>query len=192
MAFAAAALPVIAIGLGVAGAVVNTTATIAANNYQSEVLARNAALMEQNAQRSVQAASAASLQQDQMTRALLGEQIATQSASGLKIGGKSQMLTRKSARELGRLDAENIRYAGDVEAFNYRQLAQDAESEIQFRKQSNTFALLGGFLDAGGAVIGGLRQSPSLTNSLLGTRKSSVSTAGLKIGGSGTTLRFAR
>lgn len=183
MAFAASALPVIltvaSIGLGVAGAAVNTSATIASNNYQSQVLQRNKELMELNAQRAIESSAQEQLKQDQMTRALIGEQLATQSASGLKLGGKSQMLTRKAARELGRLDALNIRHAGEVEAYNFRQMAADASQEIQFRQQSNGYAMLSGFLDAGSAVVGGLRTPGFLdsASSLLGARKGIGNTA---------------
>jgi hypothetical protein len=196
MAFAASALPVLltvaSLGLGVGSAVMNTSATMAANNYQSQVLARNAQLMEMNAQRAVEASANQAQQQDQMTRALLGEQLATQSASGLKIGGKSQMLTRKSARELGRLDALNIRHQGDVEAFNFRQMANDATEEIKFKQQSNGYALASGFLDAGSAIVGGATNLSSQIPSLLGKAKVNSWSSRSYTANRNPSFRFAR
>lgn len=200
MAFAAAALPIIGvvatvagIGLQLAAVQQNTSATVAANNYQSQVLERNRALMELNAQRAVESASVQQLQQDQMTRALLGEQIAQQSASGLKLGGRSQMLTRKAARELGRLDAENIRYQGDIEALNFRQMAEDATQEIEFRQKNNGYAMTSGFLDSASVLVGGAstlaKTDFSSINSILGSRKTSPNAySGVK----STSFRFAR
>jgi hypothetical protein len=103
---------------------------------------------------------------------LLGEQIATQSASGLRLGGKSQMLTRKSARQLGRLDALNVIHAGEIEAHNFRQQALDASEQVKFLGQSNQNAVLSGFLDAASVGITGLRSMPgNALTSLVGKSK---------------------
>lgn len=182
---------------GIAGAVVSTSATIAANNYQAEVAKRNADLMNKNAERAGAAAQQAQIQQDQATAALLGEQIAAQSASGLKLGGRSQMLTRKSARELGRLDAMTIRNEGDVNVFNYRMMAQDETEKIKFLNQASGYALLGGFLDAASVGLTGLKGLGSQgTTGLFGQTKKPFSadafvrksSAGANSGG----LKFAR
>lgn len=186
-------LTIAGIGVGIAGAVASTSATISANNYQKQVAARQAEIMNTNAERAGQAAQQAQIQQDQQTAALLGEQLATQSASGLKIGGKSQMLTRKSARELGRLDALTVRDAGDVEVFNYRMLAQDEADKIKYLNQANGTALLTGFLDAASVGLTGLKNL-SAPGSLLGSTKIIKNTSLLKTGsfGSGGGLKFAR
>lgn len=191
MAFAAPALAVIGTVAAIGGAVVSTAATIQANNYQAQVAKRNAELMNANAERAVQRSQQEQLQKDQETRALLGEQIAAQSASGLKLGGRSQILTRKSARMLGRLDALNIRTAGDTEAFNYRMMAQDEYDKIKFLGQSNNFALASGFLNAisaGATGFSNLKLPPvqRVTQSM-----SSSSVARL-VPGYGSALRFAR
>lgn len=177
MAFAAPIipfLPLIAAGVTAVGAVVNTAATISANNYQKKVAEKNRQLMLENAKRAEQQAQADQLAKDWENRALLGEQIAAQSASGLKLGGRSQLLTRKSARELGRLDALNIRYAGDVEAWNYKQLADGETDKIKQLSSANNFALLSGFLDVASAGIGGLANKS--TQSIFGATKSNLGT----------------
>jgi hypothetical protein len=182
MAFAAGIAPILqVIGTvaAVGSAVVGTAATISANNYQAQIAKRNAELMEINAQRAVQRSQTEQLAQDQQTRALLGEQLAAQSASGLKLGGKSQMLTRKSARMLGRLDAINVRDQGNVEAFNYRMMAADEMDKIKFLNQSSGFALLSGFLDAAGSGASGLANlKPGTLQSVFGGTKPKTSALG--------------
>lgn len=179
----------------IGGTIISTSAAMQANKYQQQVLARQAAQMEENAGRATQAAQVNQQQQDMQTRALIGEQVAAQSASGLKLGGKSQMLTRKAARELGRMDALNIRQAGDVEAYNFRMIAQDKFDELKFTKGQAGSILLSGFLDAASAGITGLRGLPkSNLDSLFGARK--VSNYSASIGTRGpwgsTGMKFAR
>lgn len=174
--------------IGIFGAVQNTSATIAANNYQAQVAERNRQANELNAQRALERSSAEQVQQDEQTRALLGAQIAAQSASGLRLGGRSQMLTRKSARELGRLDAINVKRAGEVDAYNFRVAAEDASKQIDFLHQSNKHAMLSGFLDAASVGISGLRSLPgNQLTSIVGARKASVPTYQSR-----PSLRFAR
>lgn len=186
MAFAAPLLPILAIGVGVAGVAVSTASAIAQNNYQKQVAQRNAAIAEINAQRATTQAQSEQLKQDQETRALLGEQIAAQSASGLKLGGRSQMLTRKSARQLGRMDAVAIREAGDVEAWNFRQIAAENYDQIKFLQQSSNFALLSGFLDAASIGISGLSKTNMFGATKTVAKKDPWYTAGR------SALRFAR
>lgn len=182
-------LTIASIGVGIAGVAASTSAAMQANNYQQQVLERNRLLMEENAQRAIHASQQAQIQQDDQTRALLGEQLATQSASGLKLGGRSQVLTRKSARMLGRLDAETIRQAGEIEAYNFRQAAEDAATEGKFLKQQQGSILLSGFLDAASVGLTGLRSAPTQLSSLMGGRKSSIAST---TGGYKSNLRFAR
>lgn len=181
-------LTAVSVAVGVMGVVANTSATIAANNYQAQVAERNRQAQELNAQRALARSSAEQQQQDEQTRALLGAQIAAQSASGLRLGGRSQMLTRKSARELGRLDAINVKRAGEVDAYNFRVAAEDASKQVDFLHQSNKHAVLSGFLDAASVGISGVRSLPgNQLSSLVGARKSNVPTYQTR-----PSLRFAR
>jgi hypothetical protein len=164
-------LPLLGILVGVAGTVVGVNAQIQANNYQKQIAERNRALMEENARRAIHASQTAQIQQDEITRGLLGEQLAEQSASGLRIGGRSQMLTRKSARELGRRDALNIRYQGEVDAYNFRVMALEETDKINFLNSANSNAILTGFLDAASVGLTGISNSPQLMSSILGQRK---------------------
>lgn len=194
MAFAApvfAALPVIlgivGTGLTIAGIVQQTQAQQQVSNYQAMVADRNAAIMEQNATRSLDRSRQDLLKQEEQTRALIGQQIAAQSASGLKLGGRSQMLTRKSARALGRQDAENVLKAGDIEAINFRQTAEDFRMQSTFARQEGANAGVAGALGVGSALVGGAQSffKPGVTSLLGASKLSKQSVPGA------TKLRFA-
>lgn len=145
--------------LGAAGSIVSGVAGMAAANYQAKVARMNAEISRDNAQRSIQEAQLRQIEQDNQTRALMGEQLAAQSASGLSLGGRSQMLTRKSAAQLGRKDALNVRYQGEVESTNYENQARGHEASAQMYKSQGINSLIGGFFDAGSSIIGGAKPS---------------------------------
>lgn len=179
MAFSPAIIGAVGLGLsaigtaiGVFGAIQSANATAQSQMYQSQVAERQRQINLMNAQRAADRAKQEQVQTDDQTRALLGEQIAAQSASGLKLGGRSQMLTRKSARQLGRLDALNVIHAGQIEAYNYRVAAEDSAGEARFLRQSASNSALTGWLDAGSTLIGGIRSTNLFrVPSLLGPTK---------------------
>lgn len=177
MAFAPAAfaalptiLGVISTGVAIAGVVASTSAATQQANFQAMIADRNKAVMEDNAVRAQYASQVQQEESDRVARGLIGEQIAAQSASGLKIGGRSAMLTRKSAKQLARMDALNIRQAGDIEAHNYRIGAEDAALQAGFARQTASNALAEGFLTGVGTLVGGA--SNFLSTSKLGTTTS--------------------
>lgn len=189
MAFAPVALTIptiltgVSTAVGVVGAIMSANAAAQSANYQAAIAERQAEVNRINAARAIETSQQQQLEQDQQTRAFLGEQIAAQSASGLRIGGGSAMLTRKSARELGRLDALNIRQAGEVEAYNWKVGAEDAAASAGFAKMQANNSLLEGFMTGAGTLVGGLGKIkwPTAPTSLLGGSKSA----------SPTRLRFA-
>jgi len=143
MSFLPAVAGILSAVLGAAGAVVQAQQQAAAleqqaaneqaaadmSRYQQKVIDMNKKLMEDNAARSVSVAQITQQEQDQEAKALIGEQIAQQGASGLSLGGRSQILTRKSAATLGRKDALNIRYAGEVDKYNILTEAANLNTE---------------------------------------------------------------
>lgn len=156
MAFLAA-IPLagwISAGVSAVGALTGGFASYAAGNYANKVAEMNAGIAEKNALRAKNSASIEAQQQDALTLGMLGEQEAAQSASGLSITGKSQVLTRKAAARLGRLDALNITRAGEIEAYNHRVDAANMLAQGQQAKASGAGSLLGGFLGAGSSLIG--------------------------------------
>jgi hypothetical protein len=154
----------------------STSAAVQRANFEAQVQERNRVAMEDNAVRSQYNAQVQQQESDRQASALIGEQVAAQSASGLKLGGRSQMLTRKSAKQLARLDALNIRQAGEVEAYNYRMGAEDAALAAGFARSTASNAMTEGFLSGIGTIAGGassfLKSSPlAKPTSLIGGSK---------------------
>lgn len=167
MSIGALAVPLLiaSTAVGVVGGIVQTSAAINASNYQASVAQRQAEISQDNAVRAEQAAQVEQQQQDEQTKAALGSILATQGASGLSVSGKSQLLTRKTAATLGRQDALNVRQAGDLAAYNYKQQSLDSSAAAEFAHQQASEDLLAGFLDAGSTILGGatsyLKMTPS-------------------------------
>lgn len=167
----------------------NELAAARAAEYQRQVAEQNAAISIRNAERSIRVSQIEQQDQDAVTRAMIGEQISLQGASGLALGGRSQLLTRKSAAALGRKDALNVRYAGEVQKYNYlveaanQQAAgtlkgMEKESYERSAAQSRRAAgmsLLAGWLNAGASLLGTAssfagRISGSSSNTLMKSR----------------------
>lgn len=142
-------------GLGVVSAISTANANSQAASYQAQIAKNNAAIQQQNADRAIQVAQQNQQQQDLKSAYLYGQQVATQSASGLSLGGSSFVLTRRSSREIGRLDAENIRQAGDVDAYNYKTLSDQSEQAATFYDSEASNDQLEGYLGAASSIIGG-------------------------------------
>lgn len=178
MAVAGAALGALAPILTVASTVVSligVAVTANANARAAEFAAQQAdrrrEIQLRNAVRATELAQAEQLRQDQIARGLIAEQIALQSASGLALEGRSQMLTRKSARRLARDDAAAIREAGEIDALNFRMAAEDEGYNAEFSRMEGRNALLSGFIEGAGIAIGGASSLIRPGTGLLGRTK---------------------
>lgn len=149
---------ILAIGSAVLGAVGSVMAGKAAASAAAErqaVAELNAERSEENAERTQQVAQIQAQDQDFLTLAILGTQESRQTGSGLV--GRSQLLARKTARELGRRDALNVVQAGKVRAFNFKVEAENQRSAARVEEISGKNSLLQGFIGAGQSLIGGAR-----------------------------------
>lgn len=146
---------VVGTGLSIFGAIQQGKAEAASQEYQANVAQANANIADKNAERTQQSAAEEQYQQDQSATALFGEQEAAQGASGLSLKSKSFISTRRSARQLSRLDALNIRQQGDVQAFGYRTDAANQVSSSEMHKAAGKNALTASYLNAGSSLIGG-------------------------------------
>jgi hypothetical protein len=122
------------------------------SSYQAQVAKMNEEIAEENARRARERAAIEAEDSDRETGALIGEQTALQGASGLAVTGKSQVATRRSARQLGRLDTLRIIQAGDVEHYNFKVDAANFKAERKAAKLTGISNLVGGFLGAAGAT----------------------------------------
>jgi len=121
-------------------------------SYQAKVAEMNADVAEENAKRALQRSGIEAEDSDMQTHALLGEQEVAQAASGVSLSGKSQILTRKSARILGRRDALNILQDGSTEAYNFRVQKANFKAEASAAKLSGIAGLVGGAFSAMGSM----------------------------------------
>lgn len=147
-------LPALSAVFSAVGGIITGMAALAQADYAQQVAEMNAKVAEQNAQDAVLRSQQEQIQVDDQARELLGRQVAAQSASGLSVGGRTQMLTRKSARKLAAQDRLNIREAGRREAFNYRVDKANFQAQGEMAKMEGRFNALGSFLGAGGSLLG--------------------------------------
>lgn len=124
-------------------------------NYQAQVADMNRRIALDNANRAIERSQVEQVDQDMQTLAMLGEQQAEQSASGLSLGSRSFRLTRKSARDLGRLDALNVRQAGELEAYAYKTDAANFKASASAARVQGRNSLVSGFLGAGQSLVSG-------------------------------------
>jgi len=133
-------------------ALIGGFATFQASAANAAVMQMNADINEENAVRAVRRSQVEQEAQDAMTRGMIGEQLAGQAASGVSVGSGSPKYTRVAARELGRLDALNIRQAGDLERYNYQAAASSQRTQAGAERSAGAFGLLGSFLEAGSVI----------------------------------------
>lgn len=145
---------------GAAADSANQQAAMAA--YQAQIAEMNKRVAEENERRVQERAQVEQQDQDFEARAFIGAQEAAQSASGLALGGRSQIMTRRSAHELARRDALNIRQAGEIDAYNFRVDAANAGAQAQLhRMQADSYrqqasqSQLAGWIGATGSLLSG-------------------------------------
>ena len=141
--------------LSAAGTIVSGISALAAGNYQKQVADMNARIAKDNAARALERGQIVQQETDNRTKAFLGQQEAVQSASGISLTSRSAIATRRTARELGRLDALNVRQAADVESYNYQVDAVNQKAQGQMAQQAGVGTLIGSFFKAGGSLVGG-------------------------------------
>lgn len=164
MAFAPAllgALPTILSVVGtvaaIGGTLMTASASANADRYQAQVAQKDSQIQALNADRAEYDAQIKQQDQDNVTAATEGAVEANQGASGLSIGGGSQILTRKSVAMLGRQDALRIRAAGDANAYNFLTQSASSQKAADFANASAGNSLLTGFISAGAQAIGGYK-----------------------------------
>lgn len=140
--------------LSVATALISGVFGMAQASYQAKVANMNAQIAEENAKRTIERSQIEQQDQDMMTRQALGEQMSVQSASGLSMASGSALLTRRAAARLGRMDALNVRQAGEIEAYNYKTQAMNFRAEASMAQLTGVGNLLNSFLGAGSSLIG--------------------------------------
>lgn len=161
----------ISMGLAAAGSVLGGVSAFSAGQYRAKVAQFNRQVALENADRAIFRSQVEQVDQDTQTAALIGEQEAAQSASGLSLTSRSHIQTRRSARTLGRVDALNVRQAGEVEAYNYQVDAENFKAEAAASQSEAMFGLVEGFLGAGSAVASGWKPGTSIIGGAKSTKR---------------------
>lgn len=138
--------------LSLAGTAITGFSTFAAAQANAAQMEFNASIAEENARRAIERSQIEQEEQDRLTRGMIGEQMAAQAASGVNVGTGSPLRTRLVARELGRLDALNVRQAGEIESYNYKAQAAGLRAQAKAEKMGGAFGLVGSFLNAGTTI----------------------------------------
>jgi len=141
--------------LSAGGAILGGISALAAGNYQKQVADMNADIANQNARRAEQKGQIDQQMQDERAAGAIGEQVAAQSATGISLTSRSAIASRKSSRELARLDALNIRQGADIEAYNYKVDAANQRAQGTLAQSAGINGFLGSFFKAGGSLVGG-------------------------------------
>lgn len=134
--------------LTAATAGIGAISAISQGNYQAAVAKNNARIAEENSARMMEATQREALRSDQDYRALLGEQLAAQGASGFDILGRSQRNARQLTQRTGRQAAKDIFDEGT--AGSERSLQEAANFRGEGRQ-----ARLQGYISAAGSLAQG-------------------------------------
>lgn len=158
-----------ALGIGgvlkAVGAGIGAISAVAGGMYQAQIAKNNADIARQNAQLAAQKSQDEAKSNDENTKALIGEQLAVQAASGLNANTGSTLRVRQSTNRLGRADSYNIRQQGAYEVQNYLQQANNFEAESKASTFNAVLGGIGGAVDVGTSLISGAsttRLSPKL------------------------------
>lgn len=164
MAFIPPLIPIIGSFLATSGgaaamtgltAGIGALSSIQAGNYQAAVGRNNARIAEENAARIAEAAQGEAQRSDQDYRALLGEQLAAQGASGFDVLGRSQVAARRLTMKTGRAAAKDIIDEGHSGARRSLQEAANLRAEAKQAK-------LQGYFSAAGQIAQGASQVGTL------------------------------
>lgn len=156
--------------IAMAGSVLGGLANFSAGQFRARIATMNREVALENADRAIARSQVEQMDQDTQTAALIGEQEALQGASGLSLTSRSHIRTRASARTLGRVDALNVRQAGEIESYNYQVDAENFRAEASASQSEALFGLVEGFLGAGSAFAGS-KAGESLIGGLTSTKR---------------------
>lgn len=155
MAFLPAVLPFIA----AAGTIFSGVSAFQQGKYQSQVAKNNAKIAQQNAARAADATQQEALRSDREYLAQESQQFAAQSASGLDVLGRSQLMTRANTQRVRGQAASDIRLQGDADVRRLLQDAANFKGEASAAKLEGTTKLIGSVFEAGTSLIGNSRST---------------------------------
>lgn len=153
--YASLAATIASAGVAAYGAIQQGQAAAAAGEYNAQVATQNAAIARENALIAEQSGEAQASMALQKTRATIASTTAQQAASGVDVRSGSYTDVRSSEREIGEIDAMNLRSNAAREAFGYRVKATSEENEAILSKFEGDNAKTAGYISAGATLLGG-------------------------------------
>jgi len=111
--------PITSLALTAIGGAVQGFSAMASANYNAKVAENNALMMQQQADQARFRGNIDAQTQDMKTKAILGQQLAQQGASGFDINSKSAIDLRASTAQLGRLDSLTKKNNAEREAYGF-------------------------------------------------------------------------
>lgn len=134
------------------GSAVGAMSAVSQAQYQAQVAKNNSVVAANNAQIASEQSQREQQSNDEKTAALVGSQIAIQSASGLDAGRGSTLRVRQSTQRLGRRNALNIRQQGTYDVQNFMQQSENFKAESAAQSNNATGAAIAGVIDVASAM----------------------------------------
>lgn len=164
-------LPALAIGsavaglagtaVGVAGQLNSAKAAKEDAYYQAQVAANNAVIADQNANWTNQAGSVQEFNKGLQTRGIIGQEKATQGASGIDVNTGSAAKVRTATQELGQTDVATIASDTAKKAYGFKVQAQSDTAQGQLDIQKGQNASQAGQIGALGSFLSGISSTAS-------------------------------
>lgn len=152
----AIAAAVAAAGVGAYGAKMEGEAMAGAAHYNAAIDRQNAAIMRANAGIAEESGQAQVGIQGQRTKAAIAGTTAQQAASGVDVNSGSYTSVRASERELGELDALNLRTNAAREAYGYKNKAVSLDAQSTLKEFEAENDITEGNLKAASTLLGGI------------------------------------
>lgn len=149
------------VGTGISGigAIQQGRAGAESAKYNASVAMANQQIAEQNSTHAQQAGDEQVAEQQDKTRAEVGQLTSNAAASGLDVDSGSEANVLQSATEIGQLNALTIRANATQQAYGYNNQATSYGSEAQIDKSTAGNDTTAGYLSSGSTVLSGLGNS---------------------------------
>ncbi len=142
--------------IGGLGALSQSRSAAAAAGYNAKVAQQNAQIATQNAQftgaEGEQNVAAAGAQ----TKAKVAATLANEAASGVDVNSGSAVNVRESEAKLGMLNALNVRSSAARQAYGFQTQSVSDNAQAELLRKQKVSDEVGGYLDAGATVLGGV------------------------------------
>lgn len=140
------------VALAVGGSLLQGLSAVQQASYQSAVAKNNAKIAKQNADRAGYASQIEQMRSDREYAAMEGQQLAAQSASGLDVLGRSQVMSRANLQRVRGEQAFDIRQQGLYDVRNFQQQQANFLGEARAANTAKWMAIASTAFDVGGTI----------------------------------------